>query len=87
MAHKNIVAVIRQGQVQKHTSFHYIDMELCDENLSQSIQRHRHGSEAPMTMPQVWRIMVDIASGLEFIHAKGEVHRDLKPANGIKWKR
>jgi serine/threonine protein kinase len=30
----------------------------------------------------IWNIMKQIASGLKFIHEKGEAHRDLKPSNG-----
>jgi len=42
-------------------------------------------SDLPFRAPdlEVWTIMMQIASGLEYIHAQGEVHRDLKPANGI----
>lgn len=30
------------------------------------------------------RIMIDITSGLEFLHQNNIVHRDLKPSNGTK---
>ena len=43
-------------------------------------------SEAGVSEPtteKIWKIVGDIAGGLEFIHRHGEVHRDLKPRNGI----
>jgi serine/threonine protein kinase len=71
-------------------------MELCDLNLQTYINR-KWTSTMEMLMPyftirdvppklklaQIWSIMEDIASGLDFIHSQGEVHRDLKPSNGI----
>lgn len=31
---------------------------------------------------EIWNIMKQIASGVDFIHQHKQVHRDLKPANG-----
>lgn len=79
--HRNIVAVFRQGEV-KDTAFYYIDMELCDSNLEIFIRKHGALREAPVTMPQILEIMVQIVNGVAFIHDQNEVHRDLKPRNG-----
>eukprot|EP00472_Partenskyella_glossopodia_P008750 CAMPEP_0197521452 /NCGR_PEP_ID=MMETSP1318-20131121/6728_1 /TAXON_ID=552666 /ORGANISM="Partenskyella glossopodia, Strain RCC365" /LENGTH=602 /DNA_ID=CAMNT_0043073455 /DNA_START=15 /DNA_END=1823 /DNA_ORIENTATION=- len=38
-------------------------------------------SEVKMTMKDVLTLAIDIARGMEFIHAKGLIHRDLKLAN------
>jgi hypothetical protein len=32
-------------------------------------------------MADVWNVMVEITSGLVYVHEKGEVHRDLRPHN------
>lgn len=79
---RNIVAVLRQGEV-RFAAFHYIDMELCDQNLEQYIYQDRTGSGEHFTMLEVWTVMVQIANGVAFIHEQGEVHRDLKPRNSI----
>lgn len=76
----NIVEVFRQGEA-KDAAFHYIDMELCNENLSQYMREHEEKG-LQITMREIWNIMGQIANGLEFIHRHGEVHRDLKPRNG-----
>lgn len=78
---KNIIAVFRQGEVQ-HAAFHYIDMELCDENLERYMEQHNTGGNRIM-MPEIWNIVMQIANGLTFIHTHKEVHRDLKPRNSI----
>ena len=80
--HRNIVSVLREGTV-KDAALYYIDMELCNYNLEEFMQNHGPLSDQRLSMEQVWEIMVQIASGLTFIHAQGEVHRDLKPRNGI----
>ena len=85
--HKNIVAVLKHGWL-KRSPFYFIDMELCDFNLETYI----HGSWSPDSdskakardpLRDSWFIMMDIVSGLHFIHNNGHVHRDLKPRNGI----
>ena len=79
--HRNIVAVLRYGEV-KGSTLYYIDMELCDWNLAEFI-RHRYATPIQFTTwDDVWWIMSNIAAGLVFIHDLGEVHRDLKPSNG-----
>lgn len=89
----NIVAVIRIGSMQ-HGSYYYFDMELCQMNLETFIYRDwkpevseqlRH---LTVPVPQktrirnVMQIMMQISSGVAYIHSHKEVHRDLKPSNG-----
>ena len=59
-------------------------MEYCNQgNLAQMIDKYEE-SNRKIPMEKVKRITVDVANGLDFIHAKGLVHNDLKPDN-IFW--
>jgi serine/threonine protein kinase len=70
-------------------------MELCDwclkdyihyipapNSLAQSTIPCLKDTPASMRVLEIWRIMMDIVSGVKFIHSEKEVHRDLKPSNG-----
>ena len=74
--------MFRQGEVRE-TTLYYIDMEYCDGNLEEYIAGRSPSSQTPLTMAEVWSVMIDIAKGVEFIHDHGEVHRDLKPQNSL----
>jgi tRNA A-37 threonylcarbamoyl transferase component Bud32 len=39
------------------------------------------GRGTPLTLPEKVRILIAVASALEFAHGRGVVHRDIKPAN------
>jgi len=58
---------------------------MCDGKLWISMPLLEKGSleanVSPLQAEEVCRITKDIASGLEFIHARGLLHLDLKPAN------
>jgi len=70
-------------------------MELCNLNLDDYIYgglKHFYGTKKfydsesidnPLGCLSFLGIVEHIASGLAFIHSKGELHRDLKPRNGI----
>jgi serine/threonine protein kinase len=90
--HVNIIQVLDHGHLS-NPIFYFIDMELCDLNLHDYI----HGSTPPNlsgSVPyfsrgdrvesslQIWIVMSQIASGVEYIHRQHQVHRDIKPANG-----
>jgi serine/threonine protein kinase len=84
--HRNIIQVFDTGQLP-NSAYAFIDMELCDLNLDQynksmSTVSLVHDDTSHLREVQVWNIMVQITSGITFIHGKGEVHRDLKPQNG-----
>jgi len=90
-AHKNIVTVLRHGWL-KSSPYYFIDMELCDINLETFIYTESFDGfeddfdsigESPedVRIQNMWPIMMDIVSGLWFIHEHGQVHRDLKPRN------
>lgn len=96
-AHKNIIAVLKLGEL-RHTSYYFIDMELCDLSLAEYIHRPTapNPSESipyfiknappPMKAQQIWNVMQQIASGIKYMHSLDAVHRDLKPANGrLPW--
>jgi serine/threonine protein kinase len=61
-------------------------MELCDATLDDYISGGGNavGFKWEDTVGYLWKVMGDIASGLEFIHSKDWVHRNLKPRNGIE---
>ena len=91
-AHVNIVQVLNHGLLWDFP-YYYIDMELCDMNLSDYIQSatpadpskslprfiKRGGTDSLL---QIWTVMSQIASGVEYIHREQQIHRDIKPGNG-----
>lgn len=54
-----------------------IQMEYCEQNLKEFIDKGKHFSDPEEQM----RIMLEILNGLEYIHNQGVMHRDLKPSN------
>jgi serine/threonine protein kinase len=88
-AHPNIVAVFQIGELRNSQDL-FIDMELCDLNLSDYIHdtdpraptRFVTDEPPPMKVRQIWNIMLQVTSGVEYLHRKRLVHRDLKPGNG-----
>ena len=98
VAHKNVVKALGYGTLPDRIDS-YIDMELCDLNLAVYMQlswearlERRMQNFSPKDTAQLWPIIavlqardiiIDIASGLQFIHTRNEVHRDLKPPNGL----
>ena len=85
--HPNIIIVFKDG-VFKINVHKYIDMQVCEMNLEEYNYASWKASLVETDIPpdlranQIWKIVIDIASGLEFLHGRGKVHRDLKPTNG-----
>ena len=90
----NIVFVIKHGWLPR-SQYYYIDMELCDGNLEDYIDRKSGVTYILSKNPRffgatfmergiwnTWDIMEQITLGIKFIHQCKEVHRDLKPRNG-----
>jgi len=94
--HNNIVPILRQGWLEKDSRY-FFDMERCPLTLTDFIRNNfksipelrDHYFElegmklADRGILTMWRILIDVASGLVFVHSLGEVHRDLKPDNGM----
>jgi serine/threonine protein kinase len=57
-------------------------MELGAQNLEDYIKQEFSGGSGVPTF-EVWRITLQIACGVDFIHRCGMIHRDIKPANVI----
>lgn len=88
--HENLVKVKPTHGWIKHTfSYHYyIDMELCDFNLSEYIRdedvsfREANIGYSKQSPSDLLNIASQLISGVVFIHQHGMVHRDLTPKNG-----
>ena len=88
--HEHIVHVYTHGTLNPNSSYYCIDMELCSMNLEEYIQgkktaglRYWFPASTPEDLLNVLEIMIQIMTGLSYIHGANEVHRDLNPQNGI----
>ena len=82
-SHKNLVRVSGCGEFAD-LSYAFIDMELCELNLddyNKSLWVVAKVDGGP-TETQIWSVMMEIASGLSYIHDNKAIHGDLKPSNG-----
>ena len=87
--HVNITQVLNHGHLS-NPIFYFIDMELCDLNLHEYIHAKNPSELLPYfsrgdgvkSVLQIWTVMTQIASGVEYIHRQNQVHRDIKPVNG-----
>jgi serine/threonine protein kinase len=89
--HENIVEVFGHGWLFGGT-FYHIDMELCDGTLADYIYGKlpvapsfsKHPDAEVQRASPFWAafaIMLQLTSGVKFMHSHHEVHRDLKPLN------
>eukprot|EP00903_Cladosiphon_okamuranus_P016380 g15105.t1 len=61
----------------------YIQMQYCSHNNLQYFldEEPTRRAQTRVDMPKVMHIFMQVARGLEYVHACGLIHRDLKPAN------
>ncbi|KAK9467876.1 kinase-like domain-containing protein [Lipomyces arxii] len=64
----------------EHQGHLYIMTEFC-ENGNLDVFLAEYGRMSRLDEWRVWKILVEIAFGLRFIHNAGYIHLDLKPAN------
>jgi serine/threonine protein kinase len=75
--HENIVAQYRAWQEGGHF---YIQMDYCDGgSLQQYLERQPGGRLG--SKEELWGVVADVASGLQFLHGNGVLHLDIKPEN------
>src|SRR5258708_32267805 len=74
LSHPNVAVVYEAGEADDGTAF--IAMQFVEgETLRDRLRR------GPMAMPEIVRIVTEVADALDDAHRRGIVHRDIKPGN------
>ena len=76
LSHRNIVNVF---ELDRDGDLDFFTMEYLEGELLSDVMRRLQ--PLPISRPQAWEIIREIASGLECAHACNIVHADLKPNN------
>ena len=79
MRHPNLVQVLGTCYPTPHAKLPWLVMELMDTSLSSFLKEYGASDRIPMHFK--FSILVDIAQGLEYLHAHDVVHRDLSSNN------
>ena len=80
LQHPNVVRVLQAGRLDEGTPF-YVMEKVEGVSLASFIAK-----KAPLPPAVVIPILVQLAAGLEAVHARGVVHRDVKPDNILIFK-
>lgn len=78
LRHAHIVQVYDFGLFE---GLYYMVMEFIDGGSLRDRLDGLEGEAQRMPLPEVVRIMTEVASALDYAHRQGIVHRDLKPSN------
>jgi serine/threonine protein kinase len=76
-AHLNIVGQYRAWQESGHF---YIQMDYCEGGSLNQVLYPAAGP-SPLTTEQLWTVAIQVANGLDFLHAHDVLHLDIKPEN------
>lgn len=74
ITHRHLVEVLDAGEYagRSYLVMRYVPGRSLEELLA---------ARGPLPVPDVTRLMLDVASGLDALHGAGLVHRDIKPSN------
>lgn len=73
--HPNILTV---HEIEQRSDLHYIATEFVD-----GVTLRQRMAETPLTLSEVLKIAIQIASALDAAHRAGIAHRDIKPENAM----
>ncbi len=78
LEHPNIITIYQYGELE---GLYFLAMKLIKgRDLAQEF-KHLKGDGQAMEVKRVLRILMQVASALDYAHANGVIHRDVKPSN------
>lgn len=74
-------SIVGQHRAWQEAGHFYIQMDYCPGGSLQQLLKQKLAAHSTFTDNELWKVFIEVATGLDFLHLNSVLHLDIKPDN------